>query len=251
MLGKLKYKVGDRVKVKSIEWYNENKDTNNSVNLFNNNGRYNFTEPMSKYCGKIVTICGVDNVDEYYYIIEDKGVYFWDDKMFDGKVEEQIENNSNNTISTSVSSLPVDINIGLVLVGGDRQEIMPCKGYEIVNENGKFYLVKSKYPKTYRECCEVLGIDTLKNTANGYKHKLLIYFQELLIARDAYWKVADEWALDYDARVLFFISNDRGRIVKEKGTTDYNTILVFPTKEMRDEFYENFKELIEQCKELL
>ena len=31
----------------------------------------------------------------------------------------------------------------------------------------------------------------------------------------------------------------------------YNSILVFPTKEMRDAFYENFKDLIEECKELL
>ena len=30
-----------------------------------------------------------------------------------------------------------------------------------------------------------------------------------------------------------------------------NKILVFPTEEIRDTFYENFKELIEQCKELL
>ena len=28
-------------------------------------------------------------------------------------------------------------------------------------------------------------------------------------------------------------------------------ILAFPTQEMRDAFYENFKDLIEQCKELL
>jgi hypothetical protein len=28
-------------------------------------------------------------------------------------------------------------------------------------------------------------------------------------------------------------------------------ILAFPTEEMRDTFYENFKDLIEQCKELL
>ena len=31
----------------------------------------------------------------------------------------------------------------------------------------------------------------------------------------------------------------------------HNIILTFPTEEMRDTFYENFKELIEQCKELL
>ena len=28
-------------------------------------------------------------------------------------------------------------------------------------------------------------------------------------------------------------------------------ILTFPTKDMQDAFYENFKDLIEQCKELL
>jgi len=30
-----------------------------------------------------------------------------------------------------------------------------------------------------------------------------------------------------------------------------NHILAFPTEEMRDAFYENFKDLIESCKELL
>ena len=34
-------------------------------------------------------------------------------------------------------------------------------------------------------------------------------------------------------------------------TLESNTILAFPTKEMRDAFYENFEDLIENCKELL
>ena len=41
----------------------------------------------------------------------------------------------------------------------------------------------------------------------------------------------------------------------EKKAFDYiknqHCLLVFPTKEMRDTFYKNFKDLIEQCKELL
>ena len=32
---------------------------------------------------------------------------------------------------------------------------------------------------------------------------------------------------------------------------EYTFTLAFPTEEMRDAFYENFKELIEECKELL
>ena len=39
-------------------------------------------------------------------------------------------------------------------------------------------------------------------------------------------------------------------INKIDGTGRY-ALLAFPTKEMRDAFYENFKEEIEQCKELL
>jgi hypothetical protein len=39
--------------------------------------------------------------------------------------------------------------------------------------------------------------------------------------------------------------------VQENEVRHKNHILVFPTAEMRDAFYENFKDLIESCKELL
>ena len=35
------------------------------------------------------------------------------------------------------------------------------------------------------------------------------------------------------------------------GVCHRNAVLAFPTEEMRDAFYENFKDLIEHCKELL
>ena len=42
------------------------------------------------------------------------------------------------------------------------------------------------------------------------------------------------------------------KVVKDFcGVGDVNTILTFPTEEMRDAFFENFKDLIEKCKELL
>jgi hypothetical protein len=43
------------------------------------------------------------------------------------------------------------------------------------------------------------------------------------------------------------------RRAKEEILKGYNisSVLEFPTPEMRDAFYENFKDLIEQCKELL
>ena len=133
--------------------------------------------------------------------------------------------------------------------------------YEFVLKNGKTYFVKKKpqYPKTYKECCDVLGLNTMDNDAQGYKEDLIIRFQELIIARDGYWKIAGEqmgldkpWKPDWDNENEFKYSlyYFRNRIVY-----DYSlfspTILAFPTEEMRDAFYENFKDLIESCKELL
>lgn len=136
------------------------------------------------------------------------------------------------------------------------------KGYEFTGVDGDnlkvvFTKIQLQYPKTYKESCDVLGINTMDNDAKGYKHFLLIQFQELIIARDSYWKIAGEqmglgkpWNQDYDDR-CFIIANNNGNIHTYEYHGSNNVILAFPTKEMRDAFYENFKDLIEQCKELL
>ena len=145
------------------------------------------------------------------------------------------------------------------------------EGYIFKDENGnvinatKIVLEKKKkeYPKTYKECCDVLGLNTMDNDAQGYKWELIIRFQELLIARDAYWKIAGEemglgkpWEPDYDSGVnKYGIICMNGVVQESNPTTNWerhlNKVLDFPTEEMRDAFYENFKELIEECKELL
>jgi hypothetical protein len=51
---------------------------------------------------------------------------------------------------------------------------------------------------------------------------------------------------------VFTIENFGGNIQKNAVTARIlNRILVFPTEEMRDAFYENFKDLIEKCKKFL
>jgi hypothetical protein len=82
-------------------------------------------------------------------------------------------------------------------------------------------------------------------------------FIRLIRCRDAYWKVAGEqmglgksWEQDYDDR-CFIIANNNGNIHTYEYHGNNNVILAFPTEEMRDEFFENFKELIEKCKKLL
>lgn len=71
------YKVGDKVVVKSLEWYNENKNADGTVKV----PQY-FVNNMSKYCGKVVTITHAGSC--CYYILEDRGVYAWSDEMFEG-----------------------------------------------------------------------------------------------------------------------------------------------------------------------
>jgi hypothetical protein len=120
---------------------------------------------------------------------------------------------------------------------------------------------KPTYPKTYKECCDVLGINTMDNDAQGYKANLIIQFQELIIARDAYLKIAGDelglgkpWKPDWLSgrkEEKYCIGTQNNEIWHDFSEYGGNEILAFPTMEMRDAFYENFKDLIEQCKELL
>ena len=135
-------------------------------------------------------------------------------------------------------------------------------GYEfdtVYNGNIILKPIKPQYPKTYKECCDVLSLNTMDNDAQGYKADLIIRFQELIIARDAYWKIAGEqmglgkpWEPDWNNENEFKYSL---YYFKNRIIYDYSfinpIILVFPTEEMRDVFCDNFKKEIEQCKELL
>ena len=118
---------------------------------------------------------------------------------------------------------------------------------------------KPKYPTTYAECCKILDIREEKNYTQGYKCGLITKFQELFIARNTYWKIAGEemgldgpWEPDWcnEDKLKYCIECSYGTIDKTVEIV-WNCILSFPTEEMRDAFYENFKDLIKECKELL
>ena len=77
----MKYKVGDKIKIKSIDWYNHQvKDKDGDIPISSVNYTY-FTKEMSNYCGKEAKIVGVS--DNYYTLDIDKGVFEWIDVMFD------------------------------------------------------------------------------------------------------------------------------------------------------------------------
>ena len=132
-------------------------------------------------------------------------------------------------------------------------EIVLGDKFELKIKDGKYYAVRKQYPKTYEECCDVLipGCVEFNVILNGYNSVLLEEFGKLLICRDAYWKLADNWKPDWnnisDKHCIYVV----GKEMWSKECQTRQCTLAFPTAKIRDAFYENFKDLIEQCKELL
>ena len=135
----------------------------------------------------------------------------------------------------------------------DEIEIVLGDKFELKIKDGKYYAVRKQYPKTYEECCDVLIPDCVEFNVilNGYNSVLLEEFGKLLICRDAYWKLADNWKPDWnnisDKHCIYVV----GKEMLSKECQTRQCTLAFPTAEMRNAFYENFKDLNEQCKELL
>ena len=148
-------------------------------------------------------------------------------------------------------------------------------GYEFRDENGKVIEAKKivlekkkkEYPKSYEECLKILNIPYTalyiqQPPRFNYKLDLLLDLQQLLICRDVYWKIAGEemglgkpWKPNWDKcnGIKYCIYPVLNCIRHDAMTEEEyeNRVLAFPMREMRNAFYENFKKLIEGCKELL
>ncbi len=77
----MKYNVGDRVRIKSLDWYNENKTIHGDI-WFDNAV---FVGGQSLYCGCELTIRLVTK--DSYYVVEND--YYWTDEMIECKVEDE------------------------------------------------------------------------------------------------------------------------------------------------------------------
>jgi hypothetical protein len=134
------------------------------------------------------------------------------------------------------------------------------KGYEIKEVNGKFKVVKKQltYPKTYDEC-EASGLSSNPVIVALAQGVCMGAFAKLIVLRNAYWEIAGkEMGLGKDWKPDWTNTNSNkycicyvGNEIKKQPMLEVRHFLAFPTEEMRDVFYENFKDLIEQCKELL
>ena len=137
--------------------------------------------------------------------------------------------------------------------------------FEIILRNGKYYAerIKPLFLKTYEECCDVLELDDDERYINVNITNIETLenkkFEAFIRLSDAYWKIAGEemglnkpWEPDWstEGEIKYVIEIYRNNV--RKNSQGYsNTILAFPTIEIRDIFFDNFKDLIEECKELL
>ena len=242
----MKYKVGDKVRIKSIDWYNENKDKDGNINL----STHIFIQEMSLFCGFISTIRDVfeDMDGNVIYYMEEMDFY-WTEEM----IEELVEEENNHLIETVIDT---------VRESNDRYRIVIDSRFDIEVDEGEYYAVrrKKKYHETFKECRDYIEscydepfcADLI---ATGYKSKLIESFAKLLVCRDAYWRIAGEemglkkpW--EPTTETVYCISRS-DNVIKCSYRGGKSNILEFPTPEMRDAFYNNFKQLIESCKELL
>ena len=167
----------------------------------------------------------------------------------------------------------------------DMNEWKLPDGFEFRDENGnvieakKIVLEKKKpkYPQSFEECCEVLSMPSYyKLRYSTYEHGYHEYttskdlgvlqseldtLGKLLICRDAYWLTAGremglegkwkpDWSSNWSGCEKFAIVIEGNEILTDVAVRR-SRILVFPTKEMRDEFLKVFRNYIEVCKEFL
>ena len=240
---KYPYKVGDIVKtgkdeegvIKQMRWVD-----NDIVYWVNSHKTCDWTQTLS-----------VDVLDKYNRLNSNDVDVKWNDMRRTGYTLNEL--------------------IALVPLTSDNAAMIAVRdGFEIIEEEGKFFLKKKKpkYPATYEECWkvrfEVDGETSLEefHKVSGYYSEPLGALQKLLCCRDAYWKIYGEqmgldksWKPEFGKCVLFdikfYLYQDDFVLHKGEYNCSDNCILVFPTAEMRDAFYKNFKNLINQCKELL
>ena len=123
-----------------------------------------------------------------------------------------------------------------------------------------------QYPKTYEECHKLM-VQWKEYDCNPNSELILCEapihdFCKIIVARNIYWKIAGEkmglgkpWEPDWKGnswRKLKYCITVNGDGELERRITQFDRrIFAFPTEEMMNAFYENFKDKLEICKEFI
>lgn len=197
---------------------------------------------------------------EYLVYRNDDGEWYTAENLKEYNADFLMDKENGETSDNNVYNVDdVDV-ISFDIAQKDIYQLDLKDNFLVILREGKYYVerIKPKYPKTYEECYNVLGYEPDEDEISCYNGELIESFVKLLICRDAYWKIVGEqmglkepWEPNWNNdKNKYCIMNYHNNILKGDFTSS-NLILAFPTKEMRDIFLENFKDLIEKCKELL
>lgn len=135
--------------------------------------------------------------------------------------------------------------------------IIKLGDYEIKEVDGILKAVrkKQKYPKTYEECCEVLGIKEEEILFKTHSTILDVKFKrlyKLYICRNAYWKIADYKGPEAGTEFCWVYYNTYNREIEmENGEPDCSMFMSFPNEYVADKFIKYFGDLLKDCKEFL
>ena len=233
-LEKYPYKVGDRVLIPEYE---------SEVRIYDMDWSYEDIQYLV-----------YRNDDAEWYTADE--LKNWNDDFYDAETEVE-----------STGYMQMGKTVAVIFNEANYEDEVELKlgNYEIEVRDGKTYAVKKKpvYPKTYAECCEVLNKESTYALCGLPEDEYPLFDKliELKRCRDAYWKIAGEqmglgkpWDINYGCGEWGYwigYSINENKIYLQDSRILINHTLVFPTKEMRDTFYENFKDLIEKCKEIL
>lgn len=244
----MRYDKNDKVRIKSIEWYNSHKnDILGAVPLL----PYHFSDEMSKYCGKTARVQEV--YQNAYKLNIDHKYFYWTDEML-----EPVEKKE-RTVTLSLEKAKEWYN-----KGGELRDI----ALQAYSEDELY----DSLPKTWEECinrlenCEYIDtdcnidiisgrMDVHKNVSSKYKDclpigigKAILALDQLLVCREVYrqgWK--PDWTDDTYKYCIYYEENE----ITIRCNKRVSIMLSFETKEITKKFLENFRDLIEEAKDLI
>ena len=138
----MKYNVGDRVRIKSLDWYNQMLSIPSKIVGKNDFvaiecGAHIFTKEMCKFCGRVMTIkdIGID----FYLMDEDVLGYEFTDEMIEGLAKDETKPKYEDEVNGEYYSTP--------------KYLVRPSGYQFVDENGNVInamkiVLEKKSPKT-------------------------------------------------------------------------------------------------------
>lgn len=237
------YNVGDKVRIKSKEWYDENKDEDGNVNI-----PFLFNSEMSYYCGEITTITKIEKYS-YYRIYLDGEKWNWSDEMFDENYKDMEERNVKISIETARKwyNSEDDSLKGIALQAFSEEELSETEVkvwddlLKLKNKSRGAWIGDS----SFLHCnCRIME-NTDKNVFVDYKHAKSALAMAQISQLMPYYggRITDEeWGNRDSKQVIKRVHNDITCIDTQ---CNYH-LLAFHTIEQQKEFLKNNEQLVKE-----